>query len=241
MRELVELIADSRYLVAFTGAGISAESGIPTYRDAGGLWQRYDPAKYADISYFHRDPSYYWRFFGDVRKPMLEQARPNAAHLALARLEVDGPLKAVITQNIDGLHQRAGSRQVVELHGNASRISCYSCGEPATLKRVYELLEQANPPTCDTCGGVLKPEIVFFGEVPPETAMADAESHSIDCDLFVVIGSSLVVYPAAQYPVVAKQNGARLVIINKEPTPLDGVADLVYHRSASEVLSAVAG
>jgi len=239
MRELQKMIAESRYVVALTGAGISAESGIPTYRDTGGLWQKYDPTKYADIAYFHQDPSYYWSFFSEVRYPMLEKARPNAAHIALAKLEEAGLLKAVITQNIDGLHQRAGSRQVVELHGNARRIACFRCGERETLERVYEHLAEKNLPTCDSCGGVLKPEIVFFGEILPESAMADAECYARECDLFIVIGSSLVVYPAAHFPVQAKESGARLVIINKDPTPLDGMADFVYHRSASEVLRSV--
>jgi NAD-dependent deacetylase len=236
--ELKEMVAASRYLVAFTGAGLSAESGIPTYRGAGGLWQKFDPDKYASYDYFLTDPTYYWRFFKEVRFPVLAPAEPNPAHLALAKLEGDGRLKQVITQNIDGLHQLAGSTQVCELHGNTRRIVCLECGEKLSMEEVYPRLETEMPPRC-ACTGLLKPDVVLFGESLPQQALQTAWRAAAECDLFMVVGSSLLVHPAAQIPVLAKEQGARLVILNIDPTPLDGIADLVINEEAGRVLSSV--
>ena len=238
--DLQTLLAESRRLVAFTGAGISAESGIPTYRGDDGVWNKYDPNRYAEINNFLADPSYYWSFFREVRYPVLRDARPNPAHLALARLEQEGRLSAVITQNIDGLHQQAGSKRVLELHGNTRRISCLGCGTGYSLEEVHDRLEETFPPDCPGCGGVLKPEVVFFGESLPTDVLDDAVNETKNCDLFLVVGSSLVVQPAASLPVAAVQNGARLVIINRDPTPLDDAAHLVLHEKASEALGPLA-
>jgi len=238
--ELEQMVSQAKRLVAFTGAGISAESGIPTYRGKDGVWHKYDPARYASIHYFFKDPGYYWRFFQEVRYPVLKKAAPNSAHVALARLEENGVLRAVITQNIDGLHQLAGSRRVLELHGNTRRISCLNCNRVCTMDEVYKQLETQLPPACPACGGSLKPEVVFFGESLPMAVLEEAIGEARQCDLFVVIGSSLVVQPAASLPVEAKQRGAGLVIVNKEPTPLDSMADLVFHSAASEVLAGLA-
>jgi NAD-dependent deacetylase len=174
-----------------------------------------------------------------VRYPVLQKAEPNRAHKILAKLEAAGILRAVITQNIDGLHQRAGSKRVLELHGNTRRISCLNCRASYTMDEIYEQLATQLPPLCRACGGILKPEVVFFGEVLPPGVLEEAATEAEKCDLFLVVGSSLVVQPAASLPVMAKQSGAKLVIVNKEPTPLDAMADLVFHRSASEVLGAV--
>ena len=236
---LQRLIDASTHMVAFTGAGISAESGIPTYRGDDGLWNRYDPAKFANINYFFADPAYYWNFFKDVRYPVMHRARPNTAHKALARLEQEGVLQTVITQNIDGLQQAAGSRQVLELHGNTRRIVCLKCGQTHGMEDVHAQLETRLPPQCPDCQGTLKPDVVFFGESLPADVLDAAFSESQRCDLFIVVGSSLVVQPAATLPAIAKQNGARLVIINRDPTPLDRIADLVFHSSASDVLGAL--
>ncbi len=230
-----EMVDQAEAVVAFTGAGISAESGIPTYRGAGGLWSKYDPDKYANISYFMNDPTYYWNFFKDVRYPVISKAEPNAGHKALVELERSGKLIGVITQNIDGLHQLAGSENVVELHGNTRRIRCMECQKLYGFDEVRELVDASLPPAC-SCGGGLKPEVVFFGEALPIGAISRADALVNDCDLFISIGSSLVVFPAAQFPMVAKGNGAKLVIVNIDPTPYDGIADIVLHRSASEVL-----
>lgn len=237
--ELRRLISAARHMVAFTGAGISAESGIPTYRGDDGLWNKYDPAKFANINHFYKDPAYYWNFFKEIRYPVIHNARPNKAHTALARMEQEGLLQTVITQNIDGLHQAAGSRNVLELHGNTRRIVCLKCGQHHSMEDVYQLLETQLPPQCPGCGGTLKPDVVFFGESLPGDVLGRAISESRACDLFLVVGSSLVVQPAAALPVTARQNGARVVIINRDPTPLDQMADLVFHTRASEVLGAL--
>jgi NAD-dependent deacetylase len=240
-QELQALLSQASYVVAFTGAGISAESGVPTYRGTDGVWNKYDPAKYADVGYFFRDPSYYWHFFKDVRYPVLKEASPNAGHHALADLEKQGLLKALITQNIDGLHQEAGSRNVLELHGNTRSISCQGCRQSYGLDEARARLEEEHPPTCRDCGGLLKPDVVLFGESLPSDTLGRAEEESRSCDLFLSIGSSLVVQPAASMPAIAKQSGAKLVIVNMEETPLDGKADLVIRDSASTVLSGSQG
>ncbi|UCE20048.1 MAG: NAD-dependent deacylase [Gemmatimonadota bacterium] len=230
-------IREAKRMVAFTGAGISEESGIPTYRDTNGLWTKYDPSKYASIDYFLQDPSYYWHFFREVRYPLLfESAQPNPGHLALADLERTGKLRCVITQNIDGLHQEAGSTRVIELHGNTRIIRCLECSKEFTAEKVYEMTETRIPPLCTDCGGLLKPAVVFFGEQLPQDAVHDAYAEAEACDLFLVVGSSLVVYPAAHIPVRAKECGARLVIINKEPTVMDTLADAVLNAKAGTTL-----
>jgi NAD-dependent deacetylase len=234
-REMETLIAGATHMVAFTGAGISAESGIPTYRGDDGLWNKYDPAKFANINHFHADPSYYWRFFKEVRYPVISGAKPNPGHLALANLEQQGPLKAVITQNIDGLHHAAGSRRVLELHGNTRRIICLKCGKIYGMDDVFAMLDRTLPPVCIDCRGGLKPDVVFFGESLPADVLETSIREVCSCDLLVAIGSSLVVQPAASLPLKAKNAGAKVVIVNRDPTPLDGLADMVFHESASKV------
>ncbi|MDZ7762171.1 MAG: NAD-dependent deacylase [Desulfovermiculus sp.] len=233
---LQDMLGQSKYTVAFTGAGISAESGVPTYRGAGGMWNVYDPDKYANIDYFYQDPSYYWQFFRDVRYPSLHQAQPNTAHNALVSLERLSLLHTVITQNIDGFHQTAGSQKVLELHGSTRVYTCMQCKEQFSMHQVFEFLESKLPPTCPKCQGLIRPGTVMFGEALPMQVLHKAEEAALQADLFMCIGSSLVVQPAASFPVVAKQSGAWLVIVNKDPTPLDDMADLVFHQSASEVL-----
>ncbi|MFH0765238.1 MAG: NAD-dependent protein deacetylase, partial [Calditrichota bacterium] len=234
--QLKQMLNAAKSIVAFTGAGISAESGIPTFRGVGGLWTQYDPEKAVSIEYFRRDPSYYWQFFRDVRHDLMIKAQPNAAHLALVELERRGKLRAVITQNIDGLHHSAGSKTVLELHGNTRRFYCVRCRKPFTIEQAWEMLQTKLPPECDKCGGVLRPDVVLFGEFLPEDVVHAAETEASTCDLMLVVGSSLVVYPAANLPYLAKRSGAQLVIINIDPTPLDCIADLVLHTAAGEAL-----
>ncbi len=236
MSRLQDMLEQSKSTVAFTGAGISAESGIPTYRGAGGMWNIYDPDKYANIEYFYKDPNYYWQFFRDVRYPSLREARPNQAHKALASLQEMGLLQVVITQNIDGLHQAAGSGNVLELHGSTRVYTCMQCTEHYSFHQAYELVQANLPPTCQKCGGVIRPGTVMFGEALPMQVLQEAKKSALQADLFMCIGSSLVVQPAASFPVQAKQNGASLVIINKDQTPLDDMADLAFRQDASEVL-----
>lgn len=234
--KLKKFVSTSDQIVAFTGAGFSAESGISTFRGAGGLWSKYDPSIYADVNRFREDPSYYWSFFRDERYPVIKKAKPNDGHFALVELEKRGKLYRVITQNIDGLHQVAGSSDVIELHGNTRKVNCLNCEKTYTMDEAYKILQKELPPRC-SCGGVLKPGTILFGEPLPQVALDMAMLASKNCDMFLVLGSSLVVYPAASMPKIAKRNGATLVIINIDPTPLDDTADLVINGSASKVLS----
>ena len=236
---LGEMISRAERVVAFTGAGISAESGIPTYRGEGGVWHKYNPDLYASIDYFEKDPSYYWRFFSEVRLKLLKDIQPNAAHEALARLERAGKLSSVITQNIDGLHQDAGARRVIELHGNTREIYCTVCRTDYAFETLCDILKRENPPLCPSCRGVLRPDIVFFGEPLPNHALAEASAEVQACDLILAIGSTLSVQPAAGFPMIAREHGAKFVIINKGPTVLDDYADMVIDGSAGEVMTAV--
>jgi NAD-dependent deacetylase len=241
IEKAAKLVAAARKVAAFTGAGVSAESGVPTYRGAGGLWTEYDPARYADIDYFRRDPSYYWRFFRDVRYGVLAAARPNPAHLALAELEQRGKLDTVITQNIDGLHQAAGSRRVVELHGNTRVIGCLACDADYDFETIHAQVLTELPPVCRRCGGMLKPRVVFFGEALPPGALREATAAASRCDLLLVVGSTLQVHPAASLPLAAKQAGARIVIVNVGPTALDDIADVFIDARAGEALPLLLG
>jgi NAD-dependent deacetylase len=239
--EASRYIEEADRIVAFTGAGVSAESGIPTFRGETGLWKEYDPRIYADIDYFRKDPTYYWSFFRDVRVQSLVGSKPNLAHLAIAHLERQNKLQAVITQNIDGLHQAAGNTNVIELHGNTRVIGCFQCEADFDFEEVRQQLLDEMPPLCRYCGGVLKPRVVFFGEPLPQGAMAQAASHASQCDLFLVVGSTLTVFPAASLPVIAKRSGARIAIINLGPTAMDEIADVRIDAKAGEVLPAIVG
>ena len=235
-----ELIAKASRGVAFTGAGVSAESGIPTFRGEGGLWRKYDPIKVASIESFLADPSSYWSIARERGRESLA-AEPNAAHRALAAMESAGHLAAVVTQNTDGLHAAAGSSRVIELHGSGRRVRCLDCGAEESRADVQERLEVELPPHCRTCGGShIKPTVVFFGEAMPVAATEAAFELARACDLMLVVGSSLVVYPAADVPATAAERGAPLVIVNAEPTPLDDQAAVVIHGRAGEVLPKLA-
>jgi NAD-dependent deacetylase len=240
MRDIIKAIASdiktSKHVVIFTGAGISVESGIPAYRGEKGLWNKYDPNIYANITYFLQDPSYYWNFFREVRYPMLKKVKPNKAHLALAELETVGNLKTVITQNIDGLHQDAGSSSVIELHGTTRTIYCLNCSQEYSMDEVFSMLEAQIPPLCSECKGKLRPAVVFFGESLDSQILRLAFEEAENCDFLLAVGSSLVVHPAADIPRMAKQRGAFLAIINIEKTPLDTTADYVINDEAGKIL-----
>jgi NAD-dependent deacetylase len=239
IKALASDIKNSNYIVAFTGAGHSAESGIPTYRGESGLWEKYDPNIYANINYFLQDSSYYWNFFRELRYPLLMKAKPNKGHLALAELEIMGKLKAVITQNIDGLHQEAGSSSVIELHGTSKIIYCLNCAQEYSIDEVFSILDEELPPSCRKCKGKLRPAVVFFGESLDPSTLKSAYQEAEKCDFLLAVGSSLVVYPAADIPLRAKQRGAKLAIINKDPTPLDDIADYVINDEAGKTLSRI--
>ncbi len=238
------MIDTARRVVVFTGAGISTESGIPDFRSPGtGLWTKMKPIQFQDFvaSDEIRQESWRRRFTGDR---LMENAKPNKGHEAVAKLVADGKCTAVITQNVDNLHQDSGipDSQVIELHGNASYATCLKCStryELADLEGQFKATQRVAP--CSRCGGIIKSATISFGQSMPERAMDLARQHTVACDLFIVIGSSLVVYPAAGFPEFAKQRGAGLVILNREETPLDPIADLTLHREIGPSLSYVVG
>src|SRR4029077_2811402 len=230
------LIGGARRGLALTGAGVSAESGIPTFRGAGGLWTRYDPVKVASIEYFMADPSAYWSVSKDRGRVALA-ARPNPGHRALAALEASGRLVAVVTQNTDGLHQESGSRKVIEIHGSSRTVECLDCGNTEARGDVQARLDVEMPPRCKVCGGMfLKPTVVLFGEPMPQAAIQQAFALAREADVMLVVGFSLVVHPAADVPLVALRSGAQLILINAEPTPLDELAAVVVRGKSGEVL-----
>lgn len=239
--DLKALVDDARRVVVFTGAGVSTESGIPDFRSPGGLWTKNKPIYFQDFmaSEAMRIEAWQRKFNMD---DAFTSARPNAGHLAIARLVQEGKVTSVITQNIDNLHQDSGvpADKVIELHGNTTYAKCLSCGTRHELDFVRLGFEAAGkPPDCSSCGGILKTATISFGQSMPGDEMVRAEAQTLGCDLFLAIGSSLVVYPAAGFPIIAKQNGAGLVIINREETELDQIADLVVNRDAGPTLSAL--
>jgi len=236
LRQICEDLKQSQNVISFTGAGISEESGIPTYRSKGGFWTKYDPNKYASIDAFNEDPSYYWNFYKDTRKPILEVAQPNPGHFALSELEKMGKMRYVVTQNIDGLHAMAGSQNVIELHGTTRSFRCKKCEKHYVIEEVNDILETELPPLCRECNGVIRPNVIFFGEMLPGEAINTAMMEAAQADFIIGIGSSMVVYPAAQIPVIAKENGARFLIVNAEVTNLDLIADYVINGKAGEIL-----
>jgi len=236
--ELAELIRRRQPCVVLTGAGVSTESGIPDFRSATGLWAQFDPREYATLEAFESDPRKVWSFY-KPRIAVLTEAEPNPAHLALAELERLGFVRAIVTQNIDLLHERAGSRQVVEVHGSIRTASCPGCGERYPLERVFELLETAGAPECPACGRVLKPDVVFFGELLPAEAIDRATELARSAALLLVVGSALEVYPVAGLPLETLAAGGELAIVNRGPTPFDGEAALKVDGSAGDVLPQV--
>jgi NAD-dependent deacetylase len=238
---LREMIDRARRVAIFTGAGISTESGIPDFRSPGGVWSRMSPIYFQDFIASEEKRREAWdrAFSGRAGWTGKE---PNAGHYAVARLIGSGKARAVITQNVDNLHQHAGvpPDQVIELHGNASYAACLECGlrhELADLKALYQAT--GDLPACRDCGGIVKTATISFGQAMPHEPMARAEAETLACDLFLVLGSSLVVYPANGFPPLAKNNGAQLVILNREPTDQDVIADLVLHDEIGPVMSSV--
>jgi NAD-dependent deacetylase len=236
---LAKLILRRQPCVVLTGAGVSTESGIPDFRSPTGLWAQFDPLEYGSIEAFRRDPLKVWSFY-KPRVAMLAEAEPNAAHLALAELERLGFVEAIVTQNIDLLHERAGSREVVEVHGSIRTATCPGCGERYALRRVLELLAQADAPACPACGALLKPDVVFFGELLPAAAIERAFTLARRAGLLLVVGSALEVHPVAGLPLETLGAGGELAIVNRGPTPYDAQATVRVDGSAGEVLPAVA-
>lgn len=230
--KLVKLIESSEYIIAFTGAGISAESGVPTFRGKGGLWEKHDPMKLATPEAFREDPKRVWEWY-KWRMEIIARAKPNPAHIVLAKMEQKGLLKSIITQNVDGLHQRAGAKNVIELHGNIWRVRCVNdeCGYKSTLSKPPDEI----PPKCPRCGNLLRPDVVWFGEPLPRKVWEQAVSEASLANLVLVVGTSGVVQPAAMIPLLVKHRGGKIVDINIEETAYKDVADLFIKAKAGEV------
>ncbi len=241
--QLRELLAGARHAVLFTGAGISTESGIPDFRSPGGIWTRMAPIDFQDFvrSEEMRREAWRRRF---AMEDTFRAAEPNRGHRAVATLVRRGTVSSVITQNIDGLHQASGvpDRQVIELHGNTTYAACLDCGERQELAPIRAAFEKdETPPVCMKCEGLVKTATISFGQSMPVLPMRRAEAETLASDLFIVLGSSLVVYPAAGFPELAKHNGAKLVIVNREETGLDRYADLVLHEPIGDTLGGAVG
>ncbi len=224
---LLEMIEGAGYLTCFTGAGISTLSGIRDFRGKDGLYNDYDADKIFDLGYFHRDPGYYYRHAREIVYPT-DDIVPNIVHKTLALLEEKGMLKVVITQNIDILHQAAGSQNVIELHGSAAKHSCLSCGEAYRYEQVLEDIAVDKVPKCVSCGGLVKPHITFFGESLPAGALEEATKQAAKSDVMLVLGSSLVVQPAASVPLYCLRGGGKIVMVNRGRTALDQFAELHF-------------
>ncbi|OFX02106.1 MAG: NAD-dependent deacetylase [Alphaproteobacteria bacterium RIFCSPHIGHO2_12_FULL_66_14] len=243
IERLREMIGSAKRIVAFTGAGISTESGIPDFRSPGGIWTRYKPIYFDDFMSSEEMRRESWRRKFATDETILK-AEPNAGHRALAKLVEQGRMSAVITQNVDGLHQRSGvpDARVIELHGNATYASCLDCGHRRGLDSIRRaFLDGGKLPLCEKCEGIVKTATISFGQAMPEIPMARAQDETLACDLFIVLGSSLVVYPAAGFPAMAKRKGARLVILNRDPTDQDDSADLVVHAEIGPTISRAVG
>ncbi len=236
-------IADADTVIAMTGAGMSTESGIPDFRGEGGLWERYNPRDF-HIDSFVQDPAAFWSQWVELHDEAFEagDVAPNPGHDALATLESAGYLDAVVTQNVDGLHQRAGNEEVIELHGTHDRVICRHCGRRFDVEPAMARARNGQrTPRCAECDGVLKPDSVLFGEPLPEHALLRAHAHAEDSDVFLVAGSSLTVEPAASLPATAAGKGATLIIVNMEPTPHDDRAEYVFRDNLAHVLPDIVG
>ena len=237
---VANMVLEAKRVVVFTGAGHSTESGIADFRSPGGIWDRFDPNEFTYQKFLSSEVSRekYWEF-SKLLWPTIDRAEPNRGHYAIAELHHIGRLDCVITQNIDGLHQKSGipEEKVIELHGTMKWVICLECGRRYPREEIQRRLELGEKvPRCDDCGGITKPAIIAFGQPMPERETREAERKAATCDLFLVAGSSLVVYPAAQMPLIAKDNGASLVIINLTPTPHDRYADMVINEKTGEAL-----
>jgi len=237
------MIIQSKKLVVFTGAGISTESGVSDFRSPGGIWSRFDPGElnFQNFMASEAGREKYWEFSKSLWLTIVD-AKPNPGHYAIAELHRLGKLDCVITQNIDSLHQKSGvpEEKVIELHGTLKWVTCLECGQRYPREEIQARLDSGiKVPRCDSCGGIMKPATISFGQPMPERETGQAKIKAAACDLFLAAGSSLVVYPAAQMPLIAKDSGARLVIINLTPTPHDRYADIVIHEKTGPVLSQI--
>ena len=236
--QAAEIIKHSKKIVVFTGAGSSTESGISDFRSEGGLWSRYDPSIYANYHYFLQDPSKFWKMHNEL-VDILQNSKPNPIHVSVAQLEKLGKVDAIITQNVDALHQAAGSGETIpiyELHGSYKKLECIKCKKQFKFEEVETY--NVKYPVCK-CGGYIKPKVVLFGESLPPRVLEDAIRVSSNCDCFLMIGSSLLVSPANFMPQIAKQSGAKLIFINRDNTAMDELADVFIKGSGGEILTEI--
>ena len=231
-RRVAEIVKSSDYVIAFTGAGVSAESGVPTFRGRGGLWERFKPEELATPEAFRRNPKLVWEWY-KWRMEIIYNAKPNPAHIVLAKMGEKGLLKALITQNVDGLHQRAGSKNVVELHGNIWRVKCISCNYKGRFDKPPDVV----PPRCPNCGSLLRPDVVWFGEPLPKSAWEKAVVEASIADVMIVVGTSGVVMPAGMLPWVTKKKGGKVIEVNIEASAITPIADIFVKYRAGEFFS----
>jgi len=233
LQKATKLLEKSKYTTAFTGAGISVESGIPPFRGPEGLWSRYDPTV-LDINYFHQHPEESWAVIKEIFYDFFGKAKPNVAHFALARLEEKGKLTNIITQNIDNLHQEAGSHEVYEFHGNSHSLVCTRCGKHFDIRAISL---KALPVLCDQCGGLIKPDFIFFGEGIPAVAYQKSLEAARNADVFLVIGTTGEIMPASQIPFLAKENGAKIIEVNTQPSQFTHqITDVFLQGKAASVM-----
>ncbi|MBN1850698.1 MAG: NAD-dependent deacylase [Deltaproteobacteria bacterium] len=231
IKKAAQILFESKSTIALTGAGISVESGIPDFRSAGGLWSKYDPSEYATIDAFRSDPEKVWRMLRDM-DDLVANAKPNRAHLGMGELERMGFLHYIITQNVDNLHQAGGAKNVIEYHGNSSTLSCFGCGS-----RYTALEKKGEYPAKCRCGMILKPDVIFFGEAIPQEALNRSFQLARSAQALMIVGTSAVVSPANQIPIIAKQNGAKVIEINKEETHLTGhITDVFIQGEAGTII-----
>jgi NAD-dependent deacetylase len=235
---LIDHLRSADRVAILTGAGISAESGIPTFRDPGGIWEKFEPQELANVEAFLENPELVQGWYRH-RRQVVEDAEPNEGHRALVRLEQHVDLVTTITQNVDDLHNRAGSSEVVELHGNITRNYCTDCEQDVDAARIDAAIEDGQPATCPECEGLVRPDVVWFGEMLPPDAMDRASEATTTCDVFLSVGTSTVVYPAARLPMLAKEAGAYVVEVNPDRTPISGNVDEYLAGPAGEVLPAI--
>lgn len=235
---LIDHLRRADRVAVLTGAGISAESGIPTFRDPGGIWEKFEPQELANVEAFLENPELVQGWYRH-RRQVVEDAEPNEGHRALVRLEQHVDLVTTITQNVDDLHNRAGSSDVVELHGNITRNYCTDCEQDVDATRIDAAIEDGQPATCPECEGLVRPDVVWFGETLPPDAMDRASEATTKCDVFLSVGTSTVVYPAARLPMLAKEAGAYVVEVNPDRTPISENVDEYLAGPAGEVLPAI--
>jgi NAD-dependent deacetylase len=239
IQQAAELIQGASYVMVLTGAGVSTPSGIPDFRSpSSGIWQKLDPIAVASIWGYHDHPEVFYRWFMPLAR-QIRTAKPNPAHFALAELERVARLHLLVTQNIDGLHQIAGSKHVVELHGHLRTASCLECAQLTDLDAIWLLAERGQVARCVACGGLMKPDVILFGEPLPYDALRAAQEAALFCDLLISIGTSLEVEPASDLPHLARRSGSRVIIVNRQPTIADKIADVTIHDDVATVLPAL--